>query len=84
VTTVEPADRAGLHWQPLAATEREALFDACERFLAGAAAAARARPDVPAKHTDCPICGHRLGHQYRQWRGAVLYCPRCRWEGPPR
>ena len=27
MTTVEPADRAGLHWQPLAATEREALFD---------------------------------------------------------
>ena len=83
---MEPTDRADLHWQPLAAAEREALFDTCERFLAEAAAAgrthARARP--PTAPTSCPDCGHRLGHQYRQWRGAVLYCPRCRWEGPPR
>ena len=73
---MEPADH------PMTFTEREALFDACDRFLAEAAAA-RARPTAPTRRTDCPICNHRLGHQYRQWRGAVLYCPRCQWEGPP-
>ena len=80
---MEPADRAGLHWQPLAATERGALFDRLDAFLAEAATG-RTRPAPPVRRTDCPICGHRLGHQYRQWRGAVLCCPRCRWEGPPR
>ena len=81
---MEPTDRAGLHWQPLAATEREALFDACERFLADAAAAPRARPDVPAKRRTCPLCGHQLGYRYRRQRGAGLCCPRCPWEGTPR
>jgi hypothetical protein len=77
---MHPADRTGLHWQ-LAATEREALFDACERFLAEAAAT-RARSAPPTRPTLCPDCGHRLGHQYRLWRGAVLCCRRCGWERP--
>ena len=80
MTTVERSDRTGLHWQPLATTEREALFDACERFLAEAAARAHARP--PSRPTTCPDCGHKLGHQYRQWRGPVLCCRRCGWEEP--
>ena len=80
---MDRTDRAGLHWQPLAATGREALFDRLDAFLAEAAAG-RTRPDETARRTACPICGHRLGHQDRQWRGAVLSCPRCRWEGPPR
>ncbi len=52
---MEPADRAGLHWQPLAATEREALFDACDRFLAERAPAG---PEGPAREYEaCPDCG---------------------------
>ncbi len=78
---MEPGDRAGLHWQPLAATEREALFDACERFLAEAAATRRAQPGPPTTRRTCPLCGHQLGYQYRRRRGAVLCCPRCPWEG---
>jgi hypothetical protein len=78
---MQPADR-GLHWQPLAATEHEALFDACERFLAEAAATP-APPDAPTKRRTCPLCGHQLGYQFRRWRGAVLCCPRCPWEGSP-
>ena len=81
---MERTDRAGLHWQPLAATEREALFDACERFLAEAAAIPRAQPNPPTGRRTCPLCGHQLGYQYRRWRGAVLCCPRCPWAGSPR
>ena len=77
---MEPADRAGLHWPPLAATERERLFDQVDAFLAAAVSATRPRPAIPGRPTTCPICGHRLGHQYRAGRGAVLCCPRCRWE----
>ncbi len=74
---LEPADR------PMTFTEREALFDACERFLAEAATA-RARPGPSTRPTTCPNCGHQLGYQYRRWRGAVLCCPRCPWERSPR
>ena len=81
---MERTDGAGLHWQPLAATEREALFDACERFLAEAATAPRTRPGPPTRRRTCPLCDHQLGYQYRRWRGAVLRCPRCPWEGSPR
>ena len=81
---MEPADRAGLHWQPQSATEREALFDACDRFLAEAAATTPAPPDPPARRRTCPLCGHQLGYRYRRWRGAVLCCSRCPWEGSPR
>ncbi len=80
---MEPADRAGLHWQPLAATEREALFDACDRFLAEAAVTRHAPASPPARPATCPDCGHQLGHQYRHWRGFVRCCPRCLWEEPP-
>ncbi len=80
---MEPADRAGLHWQPLAATEREALFDACDRFLAEAAATRRARSGQAVRRTHCPDCRHQLGYQYRQGRGPVLCCRRCGWEEPP-
>ena len=73
---MEPADR------PMTFGEREALIDACDRFLAEAAAR-RGPPEQPATPTHCPDCGHRLGHQYRQWRGPVLCCPRCGWERRP-
>ena len=81
---MERTDRTDLHWQPLDATEREALFDQVDAFLAAAAATGRARSDPAIRRTHCPTCLHELGHQYRRWRGAVLHCPRCRWEGPPR
>ena len=48
-----PADRAGLHWQPLAATEREARFDRLDAFLADRLPVAR--PDEPTRRAgDCP------------------------------
>jgi hypothetical protein len=64
-------------------TEREALFDQVEAFLAATAATRRTPAEPPARPATCPDCGHRLGHQYRQWRGPVLCCPRCGWEAPP-
>jgi len=75
---MEPADR------PMTFTEREALFDACERFLAEATTTTPVRPDPPTRHRTCPLCGHPLGYQFRRWRGAILCCPRCPWEGAPR
>ena len=79
---LEPADR-GLHWQR-AAIEREELFDQVDAYLAGAAAEARRTPPAPPTRPSlCPDCGHKLGHQYRQWRGPVLCCRRCGWEQPP-
>ncbi len=56
MTMMEPTDRAGLHWQPLAATEREALFDQVDAFLASRPPI---RPDEPIRRPgDCPSCGH--------------------------
>ena len=81
---MHPADRAGLHWLPLATTEREALFDQVDAFLAEAAVAPPTQPGPPTKRMTCPLCGHQLGYQYRRWRGAILCCPRCPWEGTPR
>ena len=75
---MEPADH------PMSFTEREDLFDQVDAFLAAAFAIRRTRPRPPARRTHCPDCGHRLGYQYRRWRGAVHCCPRCRWEEPPR
>jgi predicted RNA-binding Zn-ribbon protein involved in translation (DUF1610 family) len=73
---MEPADR------PMGFTEREQLFDACERFLAEAAAQ-RTQPRRPIRRTHCPDCRHELGRQFRARRGAVLACPRCGWEESP-
>ena len=78
---MQPADHRGLHWQH-AAIEREALFDACDRFLTGATTAARAEADTSTRHATCPDCGQQLGHRYRRWRGAILCCPQCPWEEP--
>ena len=58
---MERTDRAGLHWQPLAATEREALAAQVDQVLA---AQVPVRPDEPTHHAgdcpggdDCPKCG---------------------------
>ena len=82
---MQPADRAGLHWQPLAATEREALFDTLDAFLAGQLPVTR--PDHPSHHAgDCPACGQPgelFWRHYRYGRGGLDYCPQCGWEEPP-
>ena len=78
---MQPVDHRGLHWQH-AAIEREALFDACDRFLTEATTTARAEADTSTRRATCPDCGHQLGHQYRRWRGAILSCPQCPWEEP--
>ena len=45
---MQPADLAGLHWQPLAATERERLFDQLDAYLA------HQRPARPDEWPDPP------------------------------
>jgi predicted RNA-binding Zn-ribbon protein involved in translation (DUF1610 family) len=85
VTTVEHTDHAGLHWQPLAATAREALFDTLDAFLAGQLPVCK--PDEPARVAyDCPGCGHPgelFRRHYRYGPGGIDYCPNCGWEEPP-
>ena len=79
---MERTDRAGLHWQPLAAVEREALFDACDHFLAERAPA---RPEGPAREYEaCPDCRNpTMRRHYRYGPGGFDYCPNCGWEEPP-
>ena len=83
---MEPAHR-DLHWQPIAASEHEALFDQIDAFLA---ARARARqlpllPDEPVRTADvCPDCGNpTLWRHGRPGHGGTLWCPNCGWEEPP-
>ncbi len=80
---MQPADR-GLHWQPLAAIERERLFDQVDAFLARQLLM---RPDEPARRPgDCPDCGHPgelFRRHYRYGPGGVDYCPVCGWEESP-
>ncbi len=85
---MHPADRAGLHWQPLGAREREALFDRVEALLA---ARARARqlpllPDEPVRSAEtCPDCGNpTLWQRARPGPGGARWCPNCGWEEAPR
>ena len=85
---MEPA-RRDLHWQPLDATEREALFDRVDAFLA---ARARARqlpllPDAPVRTAEpCPDCDSpTLWQGARSKRGGRSGAPtaagkRCRSE----
>ena len=82
---MHPTNRAGLHWQPFAATEREDLFDQVDRFVAGAAAAARhTRPDKPALESrGCPDCDSPLDRHFRHGPGGIDYCENCGWEELP-
>ena len=81
---MEPANRADLHWQPLAAVERERLFDQVDAFLARQLPV---RPDEPARHAgDCPKCGQPgelFRRHYRYGPGGVDYYPNCGWEESP-
>ncbi len=83
---MEPA-RRDLHWQPIAASEREALFDRIDAFLA---ARARARqlpliPDEPVRSDEaCPDCGNpTLWTPARSLHDGTLWCPNCGWEEVP-
>ena len=84
---MERTDRAGLHWQPLAATEREALFDRLEAFLAARARARRLPllPDAPVRSAEpCPDCGNpTLWQRAHSGPGGALWCPNCGWEAVP-
>ena len=81
---MEPADRAGLHWQPQAATGREDLADQVDQFLADQV------PGRPDEHThragDCPGCGYPgilFRRHYRHGPDSVDHCPKCGWEDVP-
>ena len=80
-----PTDRAGLHWQPLATTEREALFDQVDAFLARQLPVSK--PDEPCHHAgDCPECGQPGELFWRHFRygpGGTAYCIQCGWEESP-
>ena len=75
-------DRAALHWPPLAATERERLFDTLDAFLARQPPVSK--PDEPAREAyDCPGCGHPgelFRRHYRYGSGGLDCCPLCGWE----
>ncbi len=82
---MERTDRPGLHWQPLASTEREDLFDQVDAFLARQLPLTR--PDEPAHVAyDCPKRGHPgeiFRRHYRYGPGGLEYCPACGWEESP-
>ena len=81
---MERTDRAGLHRQPLAATEREDLADQVDQFLA---AQVPGRPDEPTRHAgDCPGGGYPgilVRRHVRSGPAGVDDCPKCGWEDVP-
>ena len=81
---MERTDRAGLHRQPLAATEREDLADQVDQCLADQVPV---RPDAPTHHAgDCPGCGHPgllFPRHVRDGPAGVDDCPKCGWEAVP-
>ena len=78
---MQPADR-DLHWHPLAATERERLFDQVDAFLADKP---RVRPNEPVGATHaCPHCNNPTLYQhFRYGPGGTICCPNCGWEEAP-
>ncbi len=79
---MQPVDRRDLHWQPLAAAEREAHFDRLDAVLAGRPPV---RPDEEAHQTyTCPDGDTpTMRRHYRYGAGGTTYCPNCGWEAPP-
>ncbi len=79
---MEPADRAGLHRRPLAATEREQLFGQVDAFLTDQVPVRPDREVDPGY--DCPDCGNPcLRQHFRYGPGGVVCCPNCGWEEVP-
>ncbi len=81
---MEPAHR-NLHWQPTAASEREALFGRIDQFLAARARQWPLIPDEPAREADrCPDCGNpTMERHYRYDPAGTVCCPNCGWEEVP-
>ena len=81
---MERTDRAGLHRQPLAATEREDLADQGDQFLADQVPV---RPDEPTHHAgDRPGGGYPgilFRRHVRYGPDGVDDCPKGGWEDVP-